>query len=168
MLKFPFTRGRQGDPHTPGHTNRHPGMSSFPPLQAGKKLDRHVEHVPFPGEEMAKLSYYVHWLLVGSSAEVLCTSTAPAGFPGTSFFYSALRELFIKMHMLWRSLARIRTCSKRPSRFCCTPRETEFVVADGRGQLDTTGAFLCYTHTREQTRGGGEPGDKSPLSANFR
>ena len=64
---------------------------------------------------MAKLSSYLHWLLVGSSPEVFCTSTALVGFPGTAFFRSALSELFIKdAHVLEGSLVQDQNLLKAP------------------------------------------------------
>ena len=80
-VKIPLSEGATGRSSLPTQSNRYPWKSSFPRLQAGEKLDRHIEHITFPGSYyMAKLSSCVYWL---SGPEVFCTSTVPVGFPGT-------------------------------------------------------------------------------------
>jgi hypothetical protein len=50
-VQIPLYEGATGRSSRPGHSNRHPGTSSLPRLQAGKKLDRHIQHVPFPSPD---------------------------------------------------------------------------------------------------------------------
>ncbi|KAE9380034.1 hypothetical protein N431DRAFT_448854 [Stipitochalara longipes BDJ] len=113
---------------------------------------------------MAKLSSCLHWLLVGSRPEVFCApvTNVPVGFPGTAFLYSALQELIIKdAHVLEGSLAKDQNLLKAPLElwlYAMRKHCPDFVVADGRGQPDTTGAFLvqhAHANRREEegTRG---------------